>query len=69
ARMGPLNPEMDAEAFRLGAEAQQRLIEVAGGALGSMSEARWTTLAQQLSELGLLAKPPEPAASYFVNPD
>jgi NitT/TauT family transport system substrate-binding protein len=68
ARMGPLNPEMDAEAFGLGAEAQERLIEVANGALGQMSEERWATLAQQLSELGLLAKPPQPAASYFVNP-
>ena len=29
ALMGPLNPEMDAEAFRLAAEAQQPLIEVA----------------------------------------
>ncbi len=68
ARMGPLNPEMDAEAFRLGAEAQARLIEVTNGALGQMSAERWATLAQQLSELGLLTKPPQPPEHYFSNP-
>jgi len=66
--MGPLNPEMDAVAFRLAAEAQAPLVEVADGAFGSMRAERWSRLAEQLAELGLLTKPPEPAASYFANP-
>jgi NitT/TauT family transport system substrate-binding protein len=68
ARMAPLNPEMDADAFRLAAETQARLIEAPGGALGAMSAARWATLARQLQELRLVeeALPPE---RYFVNPE
>jgi NitT/TauT family transport system substrate-binding protein len=68
ARMGPLNPEMDAEAFRLAAEAQRPLIEVANGAVGSMTEERWAELAEQLTALGLVkeAQPPE---RYFANPE
>jgi hypothetical protein len=66
--MGPLNPEMDAEAMRLAAEAQEPLIEVAGGALGSMRSERWATLAGQLQQLGLVAEP-QPAARYFANPE
>jgi NitT/TauT family transport system substrate-binding protein len=68
ARMAPLNPEMDAEAFRLAAEAQRALIETGDAPLGQMSAARWSTLAAQLAELGLLAKPPEAAERYFANP-
>jgi len=68
AVMGPLNPEMDAEAFRLAAEAQEPLIEVAGGALGSMRAERWAKLAAQLQELGLVAQP-QPAERYFANPE
>jgi NitT/TauT family transport system substrate-binding protein len=66
--MAPLNPEMDAEAFRLAAEAQERLIEAPGGAVGTMRAERWATLAHQLQELGLVkeALPPE---RYFVNPE
>jgi NitT/TauT family transport system substrate-binding protein len=67
AMMGPLNPEMDAEAFRLAAEAQQPLIEVAGGAVGGMTAERWTELAGQLKELGLV-KEVQPAERYFANP-
>jgi NitT/TauT family transport system substrate-binding protein len=67
ALMGPQNPEMDAEAFRLAAEAQEPLIEVADGALGSMRAERWATLAAQLQQLGLVAEP-EPAERYFTNP-
>jgi len=67
--MGPLNPEMDAVAFRLAAEAQRPLIETNDGALGGMRTERWSRLADQLAELGLLTKPPEPAASYFANPE
>lgn len=66
ARMGPLNPEMDAEAFRLAAEAQRPLIEVEGGAVGRMSAERWAKLAQQLRELGLVAEA-EPPERYFTN--
>jgi NitT/TauT family transport system substrate-binding protein len=68
AVMGPLNPEMDAEAFRLAAEAQEPLIEVADGALGSMRAERWAKLAGQLQQLGLIAEP-QPAERYFANPE
>jgi NitT/TauT family transport system substrate-binding protein len=67
AMMGPLNPEMDAEAFRLAAEAQQPLIEVAGGTVGSMTRERWAELADQLKALGLV-KEAQPADAYFTNP-
>jgi NitT/TauT family transport system substrate-binding protein len=68
ALMAPLNAEMDAEAFRLAAEAQEPLIEVPGVAVGTMRAERWATLARQLQELGLVqeALPPE---RYFVNPE
>jgi NitT/TauT family transport system substrate-binding protein len=64
-RMAPLNPEMDAEAFRLAAEAQAPLIVEPGGAVGAMRAERWATLARQLQELGLVkeALPPE---RYFA---
>jgi len=68
ARMAPLNPEMDAEAFRLAAETQQPLIEVEDGALGAMEPERWAELARQLQTLGLIGEP-EPAERYFVNPE
>jgi NitT/TauT family transport system substrate-binding protein len=67
ALMGPLNPEMDAEAFRLAAEAQQPLIEAPGGTVGSMSAERWAELAGQLKALGLV-KDVQPANAYFSNP-
>ena len=66
--MGPLNPEMDAEAFHLAAEAQAPLIEVADGLLGRMTSERWAKLAGQLQELGLV-KQTEPAERYFTNPE
>jgi NitT/TauT family transport system substrate-binding protein len=68
AVMGPLNPEMDAEAMRLAAEAQEPLIEVREGALGSMQAERWAKLAAQLQQLGLV-KEPEAAERYFANPE
>ncbi len=67
ALMGGLNKEMDAETFRLGAEAQAPLIETAftkQHGLGAMSLERWTTLAQQLSELKLLDGTPKPAGCF-----
>jgi NitT/TauT family transport system substrate-binding protein len=66
ALMGPLNPEMDAEAMRLAAEAQEPLIEAPGAALGSMTTERWAQLAAQLHELGLV-KEPQPAERYFAS--
>jgi NitT/TauT family transport system substrate-binding protein len=68
AVMGPLNPEMDAEAFSLAAAAQKPLIEGAGGALGSMTAERWAELAAQLRDLGLVQEV-QPAERYFTNPE
>jgi NitT/TauT family transport system substrate-binding protein len=63
ALMGQLNKEMDAETFRLGAAAQQPLIEDAFAKqynVGAMSLERWATLGRQLQELGLIDAPPVP---------
>jgi len=63
ALMGQLNKEMDAETFRLGAAAQQPLIEDAFAkqyGVGAMSLERWATLGKQLQELGLIDAPPAP---------
>jgi NitT/TauT family transport system substrate-binding protein len=67
AAMGELNREMDAETFRLAAEAQKPLIEDAFAkehGLGAMSLERWTTLAKQLRELGLVDKDPKPEECF-----
>lgn len=67
ALMGTLNKEMDAETFRLGAEAQKPLIEDAfanQNGIGAMSLERWTTLARQVRELGLVDKDPKPAECF-----
>jgi len=67
ARMGALNKEMDGETFRLGAEAQQPLIEDAFAkqhGIGAMSLERWTQLGEQLRELGLIDKPAVPAECF-----
>jgi NitT/TauT family transport system substrate-binding protein len=67
ALMGGLNQEMDAETFRLGAVAQEPLIETAftkQHGIGAMSLERWTTLAKQLGELELLDGTPDPAACF-----
>jgi hypothetical protein len=64
--MAKLNPEMDADAFAQAAAAQKPLIEVAGGGVGRMSAERWSQLAQQLKELGLIQQP-QPAESYFAS--
>ncbi len=71
AQMGALNKEMDGETFRLGAEAQQPLIEDAftkEHGIGAMSLARWTELGEQLRELGLIDKPAAPQ-QCFVDVD
>jgi NitT/TauT family transport system substrate-binding protein len=67
AIMGALNTEMDAEAFRLASIEQQPLIEHADG-VGRMRAERWTELAGQLVELGLVSSA-EPATRYFDNLD
>lgn len=67
AEMGGLNREMDAETFRLGAQAQAPLIEndfTRKHGLGAMELARWTQLAEQLRELGLIDKPPKPEECF-----
>jgi NitT/TauT family transport system substrate-binding protein len=66
AVMARLNPEMDAEAFALAAEAQKPLIDEARGGVGSMSAARWGELAGQLEQLGLI-KAAQPAERYFAS--
>jgi NitT/TauT family transport system substrate-binding protein len=71
AAMGAKNPEMDAETFRLAAEAQRPLIETEftrKNGLGAMSLERWTDLGKQLQELALVDRAPE-AASGFVDPE
>jgi NitT/TauT family transport system substrate-binding protein len=68
ALMAKLNPTMDAQTFIESADAQKPLI--AGDAsnpapLGSMTEARWQTLIQQLVELKVIDKP-VPADQCFA---
>ena len=69
AVMQKLNTAMDAETFAAAAEAQKPLIETAETAksgLGVMTEPRWTTLATQLTDLGVVSKAPT-ASECFVN--
>jgi NitT/TauT family transport system substrate-binding protein len=69
AVMGRENREMDAETFRLAAEAQEPLIETPftrEHGLGAMSRERWAELARQLLELGLVDRAVEPE-SCFAN--
>jgi NitT/TauT family transport system substrate-binding protein len=66
--MQRLNTAMDAETFAAAAAAQRPLIETAETAkagLGVMTEARWSTLASQLADLGVVAKA-LPASEYFT---
>ena len=65
--MGRLNTEMDAETFRLGAAAQEPLIEDAfakAHGIGAMSLERWATLAKQLRELGLVDRDVDPSSCF-----
>jgi len=69
AVMGKLNEEMDAETFRLAAEAQRPLVEDAFAkehGIGAMSLERWATLAKQLRELGLVDHDVEPSLCFAV---
>ena len=55
ATMGKLNPSMSAATFTEAAAAQKQLVESSD--LGAMDPVRWTTLAQQMLDLGLVDKP------------
>ena len=68
AAMGKLNASMSAETFAAAAAAQRPLIETdetKKRGLGTMTRARWDTLAKQLVELGVLAKAPS-AEEYLM---
>jgi NitT/TauT family transport system substrate-binding protein len=68
AAMGKLNASMSAETFAAAAAAQRPLIETEETkkrGLGTMTRARWDTLAKQLVELGILAKAPS-AEEYLM---
>jgi NitT/TauT family transport system substrate-binding protein len=68
AAMGKLNTSMTAATFAAAAAAQRPLIETdetKKRGLGTMTRARWDTLAQQLVELGVLAKAPS-AEEYLM---
>jgi NitT/TauT family transport system substrate-binding protein len=63
-----LNPSMDGETIAAAAEAQKPLIETdetRSRGLGTMSAERWTTLAGQLHDLGLIDRAP-PASELLA---
>lgn len=67
--MGKLNTAMDAETFAAAAEAQKALVETEDtkkSGLGIMTEARWSTLAAQLTDLGIITKAPAAAECFKV---
>jgi NitT/TauT family transport system substrate-binding protein len=67
AVMAKLNTAMDAETFAAAAAAQKPLIEndeTKSTGLGTMSDARWTKLAADLVELGVVTRAP-PASECF----
>jgi NitT/TauT family transport system substrate-binding protein len=69
AAMGKLNPSMDAETYAASAEAQRPLIETdetKANGLGSMTEARWTVLIDQLHDLGLIKTKVDPMTCYVA---
>jgi len=71
ALMGTLNQEMDAETFRLAADAQMPLIEddfARQHGIGAMSQERWATLASQLRALAIVDKEPDPRACWVEVP-
>lgn len=64
-----INKSMDTETLKKSAEAQKALIETkeaSGDKLGTMTEARWQALVDQLSDLKLIKKKPT-AKSLFQN--
>jgi NitT/TauT family transport system substrate-binding protein len=67
ALLGRLNSALDAATLRAAAEAQRPLIETEETkqrGLGSMQQARWQTLADQLFDLKFLDKPASVADSF-----
>ena len=67
AAMAALNKEMDAETFRLAAEAQKPLIEddfARQSGICAMSLERWTTLGKQLRDLAIVDKDPKPSECW-----
>jgi NitT/TauT family transport system substrate-binding protein len=69
--MSELNTDMDLDTFAQGAAAQKTLIETGETktvGLGGMTSERWSTLAKQLVDLGVLKTAP-PAEQCFVTPD
>ena len=69
AAMHPLNPTMDPQTFADAAEAQKPLIETVETqtiGLGGMTSQRWSELATQLVELGVVDKAPA-AEQCFVS--
>jgi len=67
ALLGKLNSALDAATLSAAAEAQKPLIENADSkqhGLGSMQQARWQTLAEQLLDLKFLDKPVNVADSF-----
>lgn len=70
AAMAKLNSAMDAETLTASAEAQKPLIltdDAKAAGLGSMTEARWQTLVQQLVEAGDIKANPPAAKDCFVD--
>lgn len=67
--MRKLNPTMDAQTFTDSAEAQKPLIETdetKKNGIGSMTLERWTALVDQLAELKVIEKRPEPASCFVA---
>ncbi len=62
--MGKLNPTMDAQTFAQSAEAQKRLIQIAGADIGAMTLEHWQQLVRQLVELKVIEKPIGPRAIF-----
>jgi NitT/TauT family transport system substrate-binding protein len=62
AVMQPLNPSMDAQTFADSAAAQKPLIEPN---LGSLEVERWKTLCDQLVELKIIGKSPDPNKCFW----
>ena len=65
-----LNPAMSVEAMDIAAKKQRDLVAPSGtGAheVGSMSSERWSTLAAQLQELGMISKQPVSIDAVFWN--
>lgn len=72
AVMAKLNPGMDLATMGAGAVTQAPLIETAAtreAGLGSMSLERWSVLARQLGDLGVVKTPPDPASCFVAAAD